>query len=295
MKNIQYLPLTLIALAILSGCNSTKINASLVEAHRNYDSAQSNHQVTELAAPELKLAGDTLNKADTAMSNGENDATVDQMAYIANQQVAIAQETTKRKTAEQTVTNASANLNELRLQARTSEADAAKRQVIMVQATADQQAEELAAASANARSDQALIAKQEQQLRELNAKKTNRGVVVTLGDVLFNSNKSDLKSGGVHNVKKLADFLKQYPQRNVLIEGYTDSTGSESLNQALSERRANSVKAALIDLGITSDRVATRGYGKEFPVAGNDTAANRQMNRRVEVIFSDDNGKITPR
>jgi outer membrane protein OmpA-like peptidoglycan-associated protein len=93
----------------------------------------------------------------------------------------------------------------------------------------------------------------------------------------------------------LADFLKQYLQRNVLIEGYTDSTGSEGLNQALSERRANSVKAALIDHGITSDRVATRGYGKEFPVAGNNTAANRQMNRRVEVIFSDDNGKITPR
>jgi outer membrane protein OmpA-like peptidoglycan-associated protein len=164
-----------------------------------------------------------------------------------------------------------------------------------VQATADQQAEELAAASANAKSDQDTIAKQVQQLKELNAKKTNRGVVVTLGDVLFNSNKSELKSGGTRNVKKLADFLKQYPQRNVLIEGYTDSTGSESLNQALSERRANSVKAALIDRGITSDRIDTRGYGKEFPVAGNDTAANRQMNRRVEVIFSDDNGKITQR
>jgi outer membrane protein OmpA-like peptidoglycan-associated protein len=295
MKKTYFLALSLITAAGLSGCNSTTHNSFLTDAHNSYNSAQSNPQVTNLAVVELKEAGDSLSKADSALKQGESEATVNQLAYIANQQVAIAQETARRKAAELAVSNATANRNQVRLEARTAEADAAKKQVAIVQATADQQAEELAAASANARSDQALIAKQEQQLRELNAKKTNRGVVVTLGDVLFNSNKSELKSGGTRNVQKLADFLKQYPQRNVLIEGYTDSTGSESLNQALSERRANSVKAALIDLGITSDRVATRGYGKEFPVAGNDTAANRQMNRRVEVIFSDDNGKITPR
>jgi outer membrane protein OmpA-like peptidoglycan-associated protein len=153
----------------------------------------------------------------------------------------------------------------------------------------------LAAAGTNAERDQALIAQQEMQLKELNAKKTERGLVITLGDVLFSTNKAHLKSGGIRNVQKLADFLNQYPQRKVLVEGYTDSTGSDSLNQALSERRANAVRTALVDAGISSDRVTTRGYGKAFPIADNDTAASRQLNRRVEIILSDDSGNIAPR
>ena len=143
--------------------------------------------------------------------------------------------------------------------------------------------------------DQALIAQQQQQLSDLNAKKTARGLVITLGDVLFSSNKAQLKSGGMRNMQKLADFLNKYPQHKVLIEGYTDSIGSDSLNQKLSERRAMSVKTALIGMGISSERITTQGYGEAFPVAGNDTASSRQLNRRVEIILSDENGNIAPR
>ena len=121
-------------------------------------------------------------------------------------------------------------------------------------------------------------------------------MVITLGDVLFGINKSELKSGGMHNVQKLADFLKEYPKHKVLIEGYTDSTGSAEHNQKLSERRANSVQAALVSqMGISQDRITTRGYGEEFPVAKNDSTSNRQMNRRVEIIISDENGTLSPR
>ncbi len=336
MQKNRYFPLTLIAVAILAGCATPK-NSSLTEAHSSYDSARSNPQVTNLAALELKQAGDSLNKADDALSKRESTDTVNQLAYIAKQQVAIAQETAKRKTAELAVTNASAKRDQVRLEARTAEADAAKQQVAIMQGTADQQAAALvaaganaerdqvrleartaeadaakqqvaiaqetanqqaaalAAAGANAERDQALIAQQEMQLKELNAKKTERGLVVTLGDVLFSTNKAQLKSGGMRNVQKLADFLKQYPQHKVLVEGYTDSTGSNSLNQELSDRRANAVRTALIDMGISSDRVTTRGYGEAFPVASNDTAASRQLNRRVEIILSDENGNIAPR
>src|SRR5450759_2719451 len=153
----------------------------------------------------------------------------------------------------------------------------------------------LVSADSNAQRDKALIAQPEMQLKELNAKKTERGLVITLGDVLFSTNKAQLKPGGMRNVQKLADFLKQYPQHKVLVEGYTDSTGSNSLNQELSDRRDNAVRTALIDMGISSDRVTTRGYGEAFPVAGNDTAASRQLNRRVEIILSDENGNIAPR
>jgi len=133
------------------------------------------------------------------------------------------------------------------------------------------------------------------QLVALEAKKTDRGMVVTLGDVLFDTNEAVLKSGGMRNVQKLADFFKQYPERNVLIEGFTDSTGSDGHNQQLSDRRASSVRTALLGMGMGTERISWRGYGEAYPVAGNDTAAGRQQNRRVEMVVSDDNGKIAPR
>lgn len=280
MKINRYFPITLMAVAILAGCAASK-NSSLTEAHSSYNSESSDPQVTNLAAVELQQASVTLNKADSAFSKGESADTVNQLAYIAKQQVGIAQEAAKRKTAELAVTEASAKREQLRLEARTAEADAAKQQVAISQETAVQQ--------------QALIAQQEMQLKELKAKKTERGLVITLGDVLFSTNKAQLKSGGMRNVQKLADFLKQYPQRKVLVEGFTDSTGSDSLNQELSERRANAVRTALVDMGISSDRINTRGYGKAFPIADNNTAASRQLNRRVEIVLSDENGNITPR
>lgn len=287
MKNSHYVPLSIIVLAILTGCNTTTHNAQLQDAHERYARAQSNPQVTTLAAAELKVAANSLEQADSALSKGEGSATVDQLAYVAAQQIAIAQETAKQKEYEMAVTNASANRNQIRLEARTAEAEAAKHKMMMANKTLDRQAEDLAAADANAQSDQALIVMQEMKIRELNAKQTDRGVVVTLGDVLFSTNKSELKADGKRNVQKVADFLMQYPQRVVLIEGFTDSTGSASYNQKLSERRAESVRTELVKLGINSARISTAGYGEERPVANNDTAAHRQLNRRIEIIFPD--------
>lgn len=366
MQKNQYIPLSLITVAILSGCGSVpQKNAALSDAHSIYDSARANPQVTTQAALELKEAGDSLNIADEASSKGQDAATVNHLSYLANQKVRFAQETAMRKASELEVANASTKRDHVLLEARTAEADAAKQQVAIVQETTNRQAAALTDARANAESDQSrlkaakaetdaakqqvvfvseiadaqaaaladadanaasnqaslaaktaeadeakkqvvsasakaerdqsLIAQQEFQINELNAKKTKRGLVITLGDVLFGTNKAQLESGGLRNAHKLADFLKQFPQQRVSIEGFTDSTGSESFNQELSDRRANAVKTALLDMGISSSRVSTRGYGEAFPVASNGTAASRQLNRRVEIIFSDDNGNIAPR
>ncbi|MDP3585253.1 MAG: OmpA family protein [Thiobacillus sp.] len=342
MKTNRYLPLSLIAAAMLAGCSTMPSqNTALEEARSVYSSARTNPQVTSLAPLELQKAGESLNKADAALSKGDSDVTVNQLAYLTKQQVAIAQETAKRKAAEQAVVNASAQRDQVRLAARTAEADAAKRQVAKTQAevdearrqaaiaqeNADRQAAALAAANAQAQRDEALIAarqaeaeearrqaelarqsaeqqaaayqariaEQEQKLKELDAKKTERGMVITLGDVLFAVNRAELSAGGMRNVQKLADFLTQYPQRKVLIEGHTDSTGSRSINQPLSERRADAVRSALAGMGISGDRIETRGYAETYPVASNNTAAGRQLNRRVEIILSDDNGNIVPR
>lgn len=267
MQNNWCFSMILVVSAIISGCSSMPQNQSLTEAHSDYNKALTNPQVTGMAALELNEASKFLDKADTALNKRESDATVNHLAYIASQQIAIAQETAKAKAAEAAVKNASIARDRVLLDARTAEAEEAKRQ-----------AEEA-----------------QRQLEELKAKKTDRGLVITLQDVLFRTNMAQLELNGLRTVHKLADFLKQYPERNVLIEGHTDSTGSDSYNQALSERRAHAVRMALLDSGIGSDRIAARGYGESFPVASNDTAEHRQLNRRVEIILSDEGSVVTPR
>lgn len=294
MKTKHYVPLTLITVAMLAGCGSMPPNATLAAAHESFNYARSNPEVTNLAAVELKDAGDSLTKADTAFREGEEEADVSHLAYIANQQVAIAEEVAKRKTAESAVTTAGAKRDQVRLDARTAEANAANRQVELAHQITDRQATELAVAGANSERDQAIIAQQEKLLNALNAKKTDRGMMITLSDVLFNTNKAKLKSSGMHKVQKLADFLTEYPQYKVLVEGNTDSQGGDEFNQELSDRRAESVKNALIDMAISGDRVEARGYGEDYPVASNANAAGRQLNRRVEIILSDNNGNIMP-
>jgi len=113
--------------------------------------------------------------------------------------------------------------------------------------------------------------------------------------VLFDLNKAELKPAGMRGVQKLAEFLNDNPERKVVVEGYTDSTGSASYNQQLSERRAQSVMRALTRAGVDAQRIQTVGYGEEYPVASNDTPASRAMNRRVEVTISNDNKRVAPR
>lgn len=281
----------LIVAALVFGCNSEPKNSLLTEAHNSYDRIRNNPGITNI---DLKEASEALSKADQALNEGESAASVNHLAYIAKQQVDIAQETAKRKATELAVANA-AKHDPVRFEARTVETDLASKRLVLVEEIADRQAAALTDADINAKGYQAVIAQQKIQLKELNTKKTERGLVITLGDVLFDTNQAVLKSAAMRNVQKLAGFLTQYSQYKVLVEGHTDSVGSNDLNQALSDRRASAVRIALVDMGIRTDRVNTRGYGEIFPIAGNDTAASRQLNRRVEIILSDNNGNLVPR
>jgi OOP family OmpA-OmpF porin len=136
------------------------------------------------------------------------------------------------------------------------------------------------AAKARAEADQLT-----KEVSELKAKQTDRGIVLTMGDVLFATGKATLFPGAIRTIDKLAGFLKKYPDRNVLIEGHTDSVGSEEYNLDLSENRADSVREQLVAEGISPKRIFTKGYGKQYPEASNDTPAGRQQNRRVEVVI----------
>jgi outer membrane protein OmpA-like peptidoglycan-associated protein len=136
-------------------------------------------------------------------------------------------------------------------------------------------------------SEIAQAAELQRQLDEMNARVTDRGLVLTLGDVLFTSGKADLRSGATGSLDKLAAFLVRYPERTVTIEGHTDDVGSEEFNMRLSGQRAESVKFYLAGHGVSSDRLAATGTGESDPVADNGSATGRQQNRRVQVHISD--------
>jgi outer membrane protein OmpA-like peptidoglycan-associated protein len=213
--------------------------------------------------------------------------------YLADRKVEIARAQAETSLAEDQRGALSAQRENARLDARTREADAARGQAATARAEGAEQ--KVAADHARGEADAAHLAaaSSEQQATELQrqidvlqARPTDRGLVLTLGDVLFESGRADFKAGATSNLKKLVAFLGRYPDRTVAIEGYTDSVGSEGYNQRLSERRADSVKSYLIGQGISSIRLSASGRGESDPVAGNDSAAGRQQNRRVEVIIS---------
>ena len=132
----------------------------------------------------------------------------------------------------------------------------------------------------------------QQELKDLQAKQTERGMVLTLGDVLFDTGKATLKPGAYTTIDRLAQVLNSSKGSRVLIEGHTDSMGSDANNQVLSEQRARSVESALLERGVSASQLRSVGKGESTPVAGNDTGSGRQANRRVELIFSQDGSRV---
>jgi len=167
----------------------------------------------------------------------------------------------------------------------------AQRQAVLLQAR--ERENQLKAQQAQMSAEEAALAKQhaaglEKELADLKGKQTDRGLVITLGDVLFDTGKSTLAPGAYATVDRLASALKENTERKVVIEGHTDSMGSDEYNQELSQRRAQAVQSALLERGVSSGQVSAYGKGETFPVASNENAAGRQQNRRVELVFSND-------
>jgi len=306
-----FLKSAVFACAVLLGACSTvpTTTATLDEARADYVAASNNPAVASYAPLEFRQASEALDRANQAAAKRESLDAIDRLAYVAKQRIATAQEIAKAKSAEAEIANASRQRDRVQLEARTAEAERAKREAAAANAqiavaqqqaqNAQQQAQDAQAQAAAAQQQAAQLAERSARLEailvELHAQKTERGMVVTIGDVLFATDRAELNANGMATVRKLAEVMMQNPDRTVLVEGFTDSTGSTSHNQDLSERRAQSVAQALTSLGVPRDHVAMRGYGEAYPVASNDSASNRQLNRRVEIVLSNENAPIPPR
>lgn len=296
MKKFNCMPAALVLAALVAACGTTPRTTSLLDQTRSdYVAAQNNPNVATYAQVEMKDAGEALERANAAANHDESADKIDKLAYLAKQKIALTQEAAKQKLAEAEVANSAKQRDRIRLDQRTNEANQAKISAEQSNQTAQIALGVAAEADRKTREAQARAAQLEAQLADLSAKQTDRGIVITLGDVLFGTDLARLNPNGMHTAQKLADVLKQNPQRTVLVEGYTDSTGSAPHNQELSERRANAVRSALQEMGVARERVAVHGYGQAYPVAANDTSGNRQLNRRVEIVLSDDTGKVSQR
>lgn len=271
------------AVVLLAAC-SNPVKPDGVDAVRaDLTALQSDPKLAVLAPVAIQEAEAAVRAAEVPT---EDAAAGQQAVYLAQGKVAVARAQAERRLAEDAVKSLGEQRGEIRLDARTREAELAKAQAEAAAAAALQQQQAAAAAMAEANKAKAEAEDLKRQMADLEAKATDRGLVMTLGDVLFSTGQADLKPGAAERLNKLAAFMLKYPDRGVVIEGHTDSTGSAATNQALSERRANAVKAYLISQGVPAASITTIGKGKDVPVADNTTASGRQANRRVEIIIA---------
>jgi outer membrane protein OmpA-like peptidoglycan-associated protein len=257
--------------ALMAACASTPDTIEELETARAVVPQVEASPRAGVAATNIAEARKALDRANDLVEKGAKAGDIEYEATVANRNAQIANEKILAAQAREDVDKGTAERAAVLAEAREREAE---------RATASAQtAEERAAAL-------------ERELADLKGKKTDRGVVVTLGDVLFDTGKATLKPGAYTTIDRLANVLKEDAARKVLIEGHTDSVGSDEYNQSLSERRAASVQAALFERGVAASQISTVGKGETTPVASNDNAGGRQQNRRVELVFQDDRSRV---
>jgi len=254
----------LLSLALLTACASQQSQQVLGEAEASFQQVKEDPNVLRSAPKDVIRAGESLARAERLSSYWGSADDVVHYAYLSQRYSQIARQ------------HADLVLNQERL-ARL-ELERERLQLALREAKllgAQQQGQWL-----------------EEQVVNLAASETDRGLVMTLGDVLFDAGRTELKASANRTILKLVQFLQINPRRNIRIEGYTDNRGVSAENLELSRARAQAVADVLVDLGIDARRMQVKGYGEAHPLAENASAKGRAQNRRVEILISDEQGKL---
>ncbi len=272
-------PVALAGTLLLAACaGPPQPTPELVDARERYRQAEANQAIDPDQSVQMYEARKELDHAGRALEEKESPGIVNHYARLAATRVRIAQLDAETRQMRARVQELEQQAGEMRLEARTREADRAAERAAVATERAAVATERAVAAKRAAR-------EAEQKLDQLEAEQTERGLVLTLGGVLFEFGKAALKPAAEQQIARIAGFLIANPRRAVLIEGHTDDVGSEPVNQKLSLARAESVREALLANGIEPSRLQAEGFGKAFPVAANTTDAGRRANRRVEIII----------
>lgn len=260
-------------LLVLGACASTPMpTAELDTARTAVRTAEADPNVAKYAALDLETAKRELDTAEAA-ANDKKAAEVGQAAYMATQHARLAEARASAKADDARVLAGQSERDRIQLEARNREIENAR----------------VAAQAANAQS-----AKLQAEIDALKAQQTERGLVMTFSDVLFDTGKAELNPNAKPRLDQLATFLKDHPSRRVQIDGFTDNVGGDTYNMGLAQSRADAVQSSLLSRGIDPSRIRTSAYGKSFPVASNSNASGRQLNRRVEVVIGNDDGSGIP-
>jgi outer membrane protein OmpA-like peptidoglycan-associated protein len=276
--------------ALIGGCAVSPLaNQSIERARETYRVAAADPQVHTRAAVELAAAERMLAQAERLWREGVDPEIVAHHAYLAEQRARIALKTAEYRAAEARVATSGEARNRILLEARERELENARavaREAETARLDAEARAQAMGEKTGGAELG-AELRRLQAELADIKSRQTERGWVLTLrNELLFDSGGATLKPGAQRALDKVAQFLERTPERDIAIEGFTDSTGSNAANRRLSERRAEAVKQALIERGVERERIDARGYGPSFPVASNETPTGRQLNRRVEIIIN---------
>lgn len=283
LTNLSMLALVVTLALSVTACSSDPVKLQVSDARSRLTQLQADPQLAS-RAPAAILEAETAVRA--AEAQRKNDDQGRHLTVMAGRKVDIAWAQAQSHLLEDQRVALSEARDRARLNARTREANLARSDADLARSDAAIARSDADAARADADQARGEADDLQRLLAELNARPSERGMVVALGDVMFESGQSALRSGSAKNLAKLAAFLAANQDRAVYIEGHTDSIGSEAFNQALSQHRADSVRRYLIGQGASAGRLAASGKGEGSPIGDNATVAGREQNRRVEVIIA---------
>lgn len=278
---------------LIGGCAVMgDVEEPLNGARTAYREAAADADAQTHAPVELRIAQHSLGQAERMARASVDPALVAHHAYLATQRARTARELGQARAAQAARAQASARAAMQAEQARNEKLQAMARRAEIARTEAELQLKE------SERQQNAVVVDLGEEMKRLQhelaqvkaeqkAQRTERGWIITLrSDLLFDGGSAALKPGAQRSIESLAQFLRRNPERDIAIEGFTDSTGPLDGNRRLSEHRAAAVKDALVRMGIDAARIDARGYGPAFPVATNATPTGRQLNRRVEIIIN---------
>lgn len=303
MKTFKRISLsTAIAIALASCSTAPDYKSTVNDLDAQYSVLASHPHAEEHAPIAVEEAREAVDKVKKMVRDGKDKNDIAHQAYLAERKIEIAQQLTRMGESKALIETSEVRRKDILLQSK----DSKIQQAALAAATAELRADE-AGRKNQALEDEIKQSKAEtEKMREqfnsaeqkmkalgdklegVSTESNERGLVITMADIEFATGKHELSEGSASQLREIATFLEEFPDRDVLVEGYTDSTGSSQYNDNLSELRAQSVMEKLRSNGVDRSRLQYKGYGEKFPIASNDSSQGRQANRRVEIVLAKD-------